>query len=127
MSRTVAAATCCDLPSSLLHWQEVWWGRAICPIAYNQESFMKGRSNLYTAGICSRHCFQYSIFRKYKNVCTGEFPLWCSRLGIQHCHSLDLIPGLGTSICCGCGQKKSPPKQNKTEKPFLFMETGLDF
>ena len=43
----------------------------------------------------------------------SEFPLWCSGLRIQHCYSCggcswgsDLIPGLGTSICHGWGQKK---------------------
>ena len=43
-----------------------------------------------------------------------EFPLWHSRLRIQHCcscgvgHScgLDSIPGLGMSICYECGHKK---------------------
>ena len=41
--------------------------------------------------------------------------LWCRGLNIQHCHcsglsrycGAGLIPGAGTSACCGCGQKKS--------------------
>ena len=34
---------------------------------------------------------------------------YCS-CGIRHTCSLDLIPGLGTSICQGCGQKKERKK-----------------
>ena len=30
----------------------------------------------------------------------------CHSCGIGHSCSSDLIPGLGTSICCGCGHKK---------------------
>ena len=41
-------------------------------------------------------------------------PWWLSGLRIQHCHCCDLghccgkssVPGLGTSVCCGHGQKK---------------------
>lgn len=44
---------------------------------------------------------------------SGVF-LWRSRLRIQHCHcsglgrcgGAGLLPGLGTSVCRGCGQKK---------------------
>ena len=40
--------------------------------------------------------------------------LW---LRIQLCHSCgsDLIPGLGTSICCGCGHLKKKKKKKKKE------------
>ena len=39
---------------------------------------------------------------------------WCSGLRTWHCYScgLDLIPGLGTSICCECGQKKKKEREN---------------
>ena len=73
---------------------------------------------------------KYSIVRMHQNICSWfmdifqnvaqlklsqqKFPLWCSRLRIHHCHScgigrsfgLGLIPGLETSICHGCNQKK---------------------
>ena len=49
--------------------------------------------------------------------CIGivQFLAWCSRLKIWHCHScsigcswsLDSILGPGTSICWGCGHKKT--------------------
>ena len=40
-------------------------------------------------------------------------PAWCSGLRIQHCRSFgsDSFPGLGTSICCGCGHLKKINKQ----------------
>ena len=51
-------------------------------------------------------------------------PLWHSRLRIQHCHcsnsghccGMGLLPGMETSPCHGCGQKKS-------EFPSWLMET----
>ena len=48
-------------------------------------------------------------------------PQWPSRLRIQHCHYCDagLIPGLGTSICCGCGQKKKDWKEGRGFLPLL--------
>ena len=58
-----------------------------------------------------------------KDLLSMEFPLWCSGLRIWHCCScgvgcrcsLDLIPGLETSICCWCSQrrkKKTFPEQS---------------
>ena len=48
-------------------------------------------------------------------------PMWCSRLRIQHFHCsqsgyschVGLIPGLGTSECYGCNQKKKTPCNKK--------------
>ena len=47
--------------------------------------------------------------------------LWCSQLWIWHCHHSGLdyywgigsIPGLGTSSCCGCGEKITFYLENK--------------
>ena len=55
-----------------------------------------------------------------------EFPLWYSRSGIHHCcsygvcscshcHSSDSVPGLGTSICWGYGQKKRKEKNPQSK------------
>ena len=49
-----------------------------------------------------------------KNIPWSGVLLWLSRLRIQHCHCSSLghhydsglIPGLGTSTCHGCGQKR---------------------
>ena len=39
----------------------------------------------------------------------------------------DLIPGLGTSICCGCGQKNPPkPKRKKKKKHQCSIEKGIE-
>ena len=55
-----------------------------------------------------------------------QFLAWLSGLRIQCFHScdtvcsycLDSIPGPGTLICCGCGQKKKTPKNpTKPKKP----------
>ena len=60
------------------------------------------------------------------NNCTGKtetgIPCWLSRLRVRCCHGcgLDgscgtgLIPGLGTSACCGGSQKKKKEKQKQT-------------
>ena len=42
----------------------------------------------------------------------GPLPAWHSRSRIWCCcsYGLDLIPGPGTSVCCGCGQKKEIQK-----------------
>ena len=49
-----------------------------------------------------------------KNSARSGVPMWLNRLGIQCCHCSgsgrccvrSLIPGLGTSASCWCGQKK---------------------
>ena len=59
---------------------------------------------------------------KKKKLSKLEFPLWCIRLRIWHCHSCgighscgnsDLILGLGTSVCHGCSKKTPNPKSRK--------------
>ena len=45
--------------------------------------------------------------------------LWC-RLG--HSPGLDLIPALGTSICCECGQKRKNIQQKQT---LAYLFTSL--
>ena len=53
-----------------------------------------------------------------KKKIPGVF-LWLSRFRIQcclcsssdHCCGMDLIPGLGTSVCCGCGKRKKNSKE----------------
>ena len=43
----------------------------------------------------------------------GGLRIWhCYSCGIGHSCSSDLLPGLGTSICCGCDQKEK--KKNNT-------------
>ena len=52
-----------------------------------------------------------------------RFDPWCSLLRIWHCHScgigcrcsLDSIPGLGNSICCGCGVAKKKLLWNNSQ------------
>ena len=39
-----------------------------------------------------------------------------SRLRIWCCHCCGMIPGLGTSTCCRCSQKKKKPKNKKNKK-----------
>ena len=58
-----------------------------------------------------------------------EFPMWHSGLkdsAVCSC-GLDLIPGLGTSICCWCSQKKKKKKEKKREvgKPNLCLNTVM--
>ena len=42
---------------------------------------------------------------------------------IQHCHNcgLDLIPGLRTSICCGCGLRKRKKKKEILSHDMTWM------
>lgn len=61
-----------------------------------------------------RDFFFIPIFYCGKIYIKFEVPLWCRGLRIHHCYcsGLDrscgkgLIPGVGNSMCQGCGQKK---------------------
>ena len=61
-----------------------------------------------------------------------KLPCGHSRLRIQHCHSCGThhsgstgsIPGLGASICHGCGQKKRKTGENKFFV-FLYLATPM--
>lgn len=65
----------------------------------------------------SCNCQRYSCFwvrltlKDWMMSCINyksEFLLWYRVLRIQRCHccGIRLIPGLATSTCCGCSQKK---------------------
>ena len=43
-----------------------------------------------------------------------RIPCCCSS-GVDHSCSSDLIPGLGTSICCRCGKKKKKKSHIKLD------------
>ena len=67
----------------------------------------------------SFHSCQNDYYQKTKENELGV-PLWCSRLRIQcghcsglgHCCDTVSVPGLGTSACHRCGQKRKE-KENK--------------
>ena len=69
--------------------------------------------------IVSTHVYQAAIHvhRLLKKLST-EFLLWFSGLTIQHGYNsgLELILGLGTSICCRCG-----PKRKQTNQPIQLL------
>ena len=63
--------------------------------------------------------------------------MWHSRLQVWHCLcsgsgcscGSDLIPGPGTSVCCGCGQKRKKKERRegrrKEGREFLLWLSGL--
>ena len=63
-------------------------------------------------------CWAKKVILKKKKV--QEFLLCCSMLMNWHCplRSEDLIPGSGTSMCRGCGQKK----RKKKERESMFFD-----
>ena len=47
--------------------------------------------------------------------------IWCCHCcGWGHCCGLDLIPGMGTSTCHGCGQKGKRKKWGKIRNAFIM-------
>ena len=65
-----------------------------------------------------------SLNRFKKNIV--GVPLWHRGLKLQCCHcsslgcccGVGLIPGPGTSICGGCGQKKKKKKKERKERNY---------
>ena len=52
---------------------------------------------------------------------TNGLKIWCCyTCGIDCSCGSHSIPGLGTSICCGCSQKKKKPKQTNKNLPNYF-------
>ena len=76
----------------------------------------------------TQYCIQETLRNPHPNYSIWEFLLWHSRLRIWHCGScgidnrcdlnLNLIPGLETSVCLRCSQKR----KNKTNKLNLINE-----
>ena len=58
-----------------------------------------------------------------KNLIYGVL-WWLSRLTIQccHCYGVGSIPGLGTSTCRGCSNKKKKEKRKKKKKNYLWSQ-----
>ena len=101
-------------------------------IFYN---WVQREGKINTSKLTSQHGTCYATEASHTNILKHkhlEVLLWCSGLRIQCCHSygtgcscgtgcsygLDLIPGLGTSICHWCGWKRKQ-KQNRKVKFML--------
>ena len=109
-----------DLPLLAASWMGdarslAGWGLAPCCRSKFTQSWLPLTQAL-NKGVCQSVVTPFTYKEKLQGV-----PLWCSGLRIWHCYYNGLgrcygvgsIPGLGTSTCHRCGQKKKKEKNEK--------------